>query len=73
MPARPPCVDCFALDDDTAADDADRPRFDDDTRRDGAVTTTWRIGTRGSALALWQANTVEARLEALGVAPCGSW
>jgi hydroxymethylbilane synthase len=34
------------------------------------MTTTWRIGTRGSALALWQANTVKARLEALGVAPC---
>ncbi len=34
------------------------------------MTTTWRIGTRGSALALWQANTVKARLEAIGVAPC---
>ena len=34
------------------------------------MTTTWRIGTRGSALALWQANTVKTRLEALGVAPC---
>ena len=34
------------------------------------MNTTWRIGTRGSALALWQANTVKARLEALGVAPC---
>lgn len=32
--------------------------------------TGWRIGTRGSALALWQANTVKARLEAAGVAPC---
>ena len=30
----------------------------------------WRIGTRGSALALWQANTVKARLEAMGVPPC---
>lgn len=34
------------------------------------MTVTWRIGTRGSALALWQAHTVKARLEALGVAPC---
>lgn len=34
------------------------------------MRTTWRIGTRGSALALWQANTVKARLESLGVAPC---
>lgn len=34
------------------------------------MTATWRIGTRGSALALWQANTVKAQLEALGVAPC---
>jgi hydroxymethylbilane synthase len=34
------------------------------------MTTRWRIGTRGSALALWQANAVKARLEALGVAPC---
>lgn len=34
------------------------------------MSTTWRIGTRGSALALWQANTVKARLETLGVAPC---
>jgi hydroxymethylbilane synthase len=34
------------------------------------MNTTWRIGTRGSALALWQANTVKARLEGLGVAPC---
>lgn len=34
------------------------------------MTTTWRIGTRGSALALWQAHTVKARLESLGVAPC---
>src|SRR5690348_8269719 len=34
------------------------------------MTTTWRIGTRGSALALWQATTVKARLDALGVAPC---
>ena len=32
--------------------------------------SAWRIGTRGSALALWQANTVKARLEALGVPPC---
>lgn len=32
--------------------------------------STWRIGTRGSALALWQAHTVKARLEAIGVAPC---
>ena len=30
----------------------------------------WRIGTRGSALALWQANTVKALLDAAGVAPC---
>lgn len=34
------------------------------------MSTTWRIGTRGSALALWQATTVKAALEALGVAPC---
>lgn len=34
------------------------------------MTITWRIGTRGSALALWQAHTVKARLESLGVAPC---
>ncbi|BCS35712.1 porphobilinogen deaminase [Luteitalea sp. TBR-22] len=34
------------------------------------MTTTWRIGTRGSALALWQATTVKARLESMGVAPC---
>jgi len=32
--------------------------------------SAWRIGTRGSALALWQANTVKARLEAAGVASC---
>ncbi len=32
--------------------------------------SAWRIGTRGSALALWQARTVKARLESLGVAPC---
>ena len=32
--------------------------------------TAWRIGTRGSALALWQANTVKSRLESVGVAPC---
>lgn len=32
--------------------------------------TAWRIGTRGSALALWQARTVKALLEARGVAPC---
>jgi hydroxymethylbilane synthase len=29
-----------------------------------------RIGTRGSQLALWQANTVAARLEAAGAPPC---
>ncbi len=34
------------------------------------MSLAWRIGTRGSALALWQANTVKARLDALGVAPC---
>ncbi|WP_396625154.1 hydroxymethylbilane synthase [Luteitalea sp.] len=34
------------------------------------MSTGWRIGTRGSALALWQAHTVKARLEAMGVAPC---
>jgi hydroxymethylbilane synthase len=34
------------------------------------LISAWRIGTRGSALALWQATTVKARLEALGVAPC---
>ncbi len=34
------------------------------------MTTRWRIGTRGSALALWQAHTVKTRLEAMGVAPC---
>ena len=34
------------------------------------MSVTWRIGTRGSALALWQAHTVKARLEAMGVAPC---
>lgn len=32
--------------------------------------TAWRIGTRGSALALWQATAVKARLDAFGVAPC---
>ena len=32
--------------------------------------SAWRIGTRGSALALWQATTVKARLDALGVAAC---
>ncbi len=32
--------------------------------------SAWRIGTRGSALALWQANTVKARLEALGLPSC---
>jgi hydroxymethylbilane synthase len=32
--------------------------------------SAWRIGTRGSALALWQANTVKAQLEAMGVPPC---
>ncbi len=32
--------------------------------------SAWRIGTRGSALALWQAHTVKARLEALGVPTC---
>lgn len=30
----------------------------------------WRIGTRGSALALWQATTVKGLLEQAGVAPC---
>jgi hydroxymethylbilane synthase len=34
------------------------------------LSSAWRIGTRGSALALWQATTVKARLEAFGVAPC---
>jgi hydroxymethylbilane synthase len=29
-----------------------------------------RIGTRGSPLALWQANTVAARLAAAGAPPC---
>ena len=29
-----------------------------------------RIGTRGSQLALWQANTVAARLSAAGAPPC---
>ena len=34
------------------------------------MSTAWRIGTRGSALALWQATTVKTRLDALGMAPC---
>ncbi|MBA2356468.1 MAG: hydroxymethylbilane synthase [Acidobacteria bacterium] len=34
------------------------------------MTAHWRIGTRGSALALWQATTVKSLLEAAGVAPC---
>ena len=60
----------FALDDDAAAHEADRPDTTATPDGHGPMTTTWRIGTRGSALALWQANTVKARLEALGVAPC---
>jgi hydroxymethylbilane synthase len=34
------------------------------------MTTTLRLGTRGSQLALWQANTVAARIAAAGGPPC---
>jgi hydroxymethylbilane synthase len=34
------------------------------------VTNELRIGTRGSQLALWQANTVAARLQEAGAPPC---
>jgi hydroxymethylbilane synthase len=34
------------------------------------MTTTLRLGTRGSQLALWQANTVAARIVAAGGPPC---
>src|SRR3954471_16845011 len=34
------------------------------------MTTELRIGTRGSQLALWQANTVAARIAAAGGPPC---
>src|SRR3954471_2148569 len=34
------------------------------------MSTTLRIGTRGSQLALWQANTVAARLVEAGGPPC---
>jgi hydroxymethylbilane synthase len=34
------------------------------------VTTELRVGTRGSQLALWQANTVAARIAAAGGPPC---
>jgi hydroxymethylbilane synthase len=35
-----------------------------------AVATELRLGTRGSQLALWQANTVAARVAAAGGPPC---
>jgi hydroxymethylbilane synthase len=35
-----------------------------------SVTETLRLGTRGSQLALWQANTVAARIAAAGGPPC---
>jgi hydroxymethylbilane synthase len=34
------------------------------------MTATLRLGTRGSQLALWQANTVAARIAAAGGPPC---
>src|SRR5580765_5565186 len=34
------------------------------------MTTELRLGTRGSQLALWQANTVAARIAAAGGPPC---
>src|SRR6185312_17231625 len=34
------------------------------------MTTHLRLGTRGSQLALWQANTVAARIAAAGGPPC---
>lgn len=33
------------------------------------MPTVYRIGTRGSDLALWQANTISAQLRALGIEP----
>ena len=36
------------------------------------VSTPLRVGTRGSALALWQTEHVRARLQAAGTPPCGS-
>src|ERR1700745_1969442 len=34
------------------------------------MSTDLRLGTRGSQLALWQANTVAARIAATGGPPC---
>jgi hydroxymethylbilane synthase len=34
------------------------------------MTTEFRLGTRGSQLALWQANTVAARIAAAGGPSC---
>src|SRR5436190_5411157 len=36
------------------------------------MSTELRLGTRGSQLALWQANTVAARIAAAGGPPCRS-
>src|SRR5437868_11938469 len=37
---------------------------------DAGVTGHLRLGTRGSQLALWQANTVASRIAAAGGPPC---
>src|SRR5262249_33564311 len=42
----------------------------DPAGRRGAMSTELRLGTRGSQLALWQANTVAARIRDAGGPPC---
>ena len=46
------------------------PATDPDRRADATVDQELRLGTRGSQLALWQANTVAARIAAGGGPPC---